>query len=328
MMRFLIAVTALVLWTNTSWADVETDCRQNRNFAVRLHACTKLIDDPSTSSAQKALAYRNRGRIRVDAGAHQEALTDLNAAIRLKPDDALAFANRAHVRLALGEHKSAVVDLTKAIRIKPRSQDFIVARGYAQIVSKNFDAAIADLNLALVLNPDNPVALNNRGLAYRKNGNIDRAIKDYSAAISRNPIYAIAYANRAYALEASGQKQKAIADFKRAVNIDPTLTGAKIGLTRLGENPQVFDVKKTVKHGKKLAEKNCAWCHAIKKTGVSPNPKAPPFRVMQQRHPLRALREPITRGIATPHDVMPNYELSASDIDKIVAYVHSLASQP
>ena len=45
---------------------------------------------------------------------------------------------------------------------------------------------------------------------------------------------------------------------------------------------------------------------------------------MQQRHPILALREPLSRGIAAPHDEMPKFKLADADIDKIVAYINSL----
>ena len=38
-----------------------------------------------------------------------------------------------------------------------------------------------------------------------------------------------------------------------------------------------------------------------------------------------ALREPLTRGIAAPHDEMPRFALTNADIDHVVAYINSLA---
>jgi len=39
---------------------------------------------------------------------------------------------------------------------------------------------------------------------------------------------------------------------------------------------------------------------------------------------MQALREPLTRGIAAPHDEMPKFRLPDADVDKIVAYINSL----
>jgi mono/diheme cytochrome c family protein len=77
--------------------------------------------------------------------------------------------------------------------------------------------------------------------------------------------------------------------------------------------------------GKLLAERNCAWCHAVGQTGDSPNARAPRWRDLHKRHPIQALREPLTRGILRPHDEMPKFELTDPEIDTIVAYINSLA---
>ncbi len=194
-----------------------------------------------------------------------------------------------------------------------------------KLVDGRPNEAIADFNAALVLDPKSASGLNNRGLAFRKKGELDRAIADYSAAITLNPLYALAFNNRGYAYEAKGLKAGAIADFRQALLFDPTLSGAKEGLRRLGvagdltAESDVFSQK-----GKVLAEKNCSWCHAVGSIGDSPNPKAPQFRNMQSRHPLLALRVPLSRGIAALHDQMPLFKLTDSEIDEIVAYINSL----
>ena len=54
---------------------------------------------------------------------------------------------------------------------------------------------------------------------------------------------------------------------------------------------------------------------------------APAFRVLQQRHPVLTLREPLSRGIAAPHDEMPKFALADADVDKIVAYINSLPAR-
>jgi mono/diheme cytochrome c family protein len=96
-------------------------------------------------------------------------------------------------------------------------------------------------------------------------------------------------------------------------------------LKRLGEPVTVsIESDKLVAQGRALAEKNCAWCHAIGRAGDSPNPRAPAWRDIHKRHPILALRDPLTRGIARPHDEMPKFELSDNEIDTIVAYINSL----
>lgn len=326
-MRPLLSAFVLVaLGCQAVAADPLAECRQRRDVASKVKACSEIIDGPSYAIELKAEAFRNRGNTRLAAGALADAENDLDAAIMLAPDDEQARASRGEVRLSRGNVNGAIADFDRAIALDPRSAALLIARGHASMVADRLDNAIADFNAALAVAPDSAVALNNRGLAYRKQGNLDRAIADYSAAVQLNPIYALAYANRGYAREAQGRRNDAASDFRRALLINPTLTGARDALKRLGLAEHAAETDALVQQGRLLAERNCGWCHALGSTGSSPNPKAPEFRTLHRRHPLLALRQPMTRGIAAPHDEMPKLPLSDAEIDRIVAYVNSLAS--
>jgi tetratricopeptide (TPR) repeat protein len=324
--RLALSAAGLALSVGAVQADRLSDCTDSHNSAVRIKACSEVIDAKTTSPKARIEAHRARAEAYGQRAAYKDAIADYSEALRLKTDDGASYYGRGQARLALNQIDGAISDLTQAIRYSGEQPGLYVARGYAQLVKGSPNEAVADFTVAIRLDPKNASALNNRGLAYRKRGDLDNAIKDYSAAIALNPIYALAYNNRGYVFEAKGDKQAAAADFRRALSLDPSLVGAKKGLKRLGE-PQTVSAEsdKLVAQGRALAEKNCAWCHAIGKTGDSPNPRAPRWRDLYKRHPILALRDPLTRGIARPHDEMPKFELSDDEIDTIVAYINSLS---
>jgi tetratricopeptide (TPR) repeat protein len=323
--RLLLAAAVLALGATAAQADRLADCKESRIGAVRIIACSEVIDAKTTTPAVLVAAHRARAEAYAERAAYNDAIADYSEALRLKPDDGDSFYGRGQARLAINQTDGAISDLTQALRYMGEQPGLYVARGYAQLVKGNAGEAIADFTVAIRLDPKNASALNNRGLAYRKKGDLDNAIKDYTTAIGLNPIYALAYNNRGYVFEAKGNKQAAAADFRRALSLDPSLVGAKNGLKRLGE-PQTVAAEsdRLIAQGHALAEKNCAWCHAIGKTGDSPNPRAPAWRDLSKRHPILALRDPLTRGIGRPHDEMPKFELSDNEIDTIVAYINSL----
>lgn len=255
-----------------------------------------------------------------------EAIADYTEVLRIDPRDSIAYAGRGQARLARQDVGGAIDDLTQALHFEGKSPGLFVARGYAQLLKGDAGAAIGDFSAAISLDPKNAGALNNRALAYRKQGNLDAAIADYSAAIRLSPTYALAHNNRGYVFEAQGNKQAAAADFRRALALDPSLAGAMKGLQRLGEpTDATAESNRLVASGKQLAQKNCAWCHAIGPTGASPNPRAPRWRDLYKRHPILALRDPLSRGIARPHDEMPKFALADGEIDTIIAYINSLS---
>lgn len=323
------ALLLLVVMSGTALASAFDDCTQAPSAEIRVRACSQVIDSADFSQAQKAVAYRNRGRARTDAGALDLALPDLDAALRLDGDDAVAFLHRALVRTAKKDVDGAISDYTNVIRLRSNMAGGYIGRGHAYLLKQNAPAAIADFTQAIRVAPTNASAYNNRGLAYKMAGDVERAIADFTEALNINPIYALAYNNRGYAHEAAGRKTLAIADFRSALLIDPSLIGAKDGLARLDAGSgATADAEKLVFEGRALVEQHCAACHAIGSRGESPNPRAPVFRSLHQRHPLQGLREPLTRGIAAPHDEMPKFRLPNADIDKVVAYIYSLAEKP
>jgi tetratricopeptide (TPR) repeat protein len=326
----LLAVTAAAQApspppTHQTAADAIAACRTARDSRQRLTACSAVIADAAATPAQKLSAYRNRGRARAEAGAFADAIADLTEAIKLNADDPHAFIARAGARMGAGDAAGAIADYDAVIRLKPGWAIGHLGRGHANLVAGRADAAVADFTRAIETDRDNAPAFNNRGLAYRKLGNPARAIEDYTAAITLNPIYAQAYANRGYAHEERGDKDKAVDDFRRALLVDPSIVGARNGLQRLGAMGSLAgESARLVAEGKVLVEKHCQGCHAVAASGDSPNPKAPTFRSIHERHPMLALRSPLTRGIAAPHDVMPKFKLADADVDKIVAYINSL----
>lgn len=307
-------------------ADPLEDCARGRDAPARIAACTEIIKGASHSRAEKAQAHRNRGQARAAAGALEAAIADFSEALRLDPADAAAMAARGHARLGKGEIDAAIADLAGAVQLQPGNPAYLAGRGYARLVKGEPDHAISDLNEAIRLNPKLASSYNNRGLAWRKKGDIERAIEDFSAAIALNPSYAVAYNNRGYAYEAKGLKGEAIADFKRALNIDRSLVGAAVALKRLkAPGMLAAESDRLVREGQGLVEAHCSRCHAVGLTGQSPNLNAPAFRSLHRRHPVLALREPLSRGIAAPHDVMPQFVLPDQEVDKIIAYINSLS---
>ncbi len=243
-------------------------------------------------------------------------------------NDASAFAGRGWAKVSIRDFVGSIRDYDEAIRLSPDSADFYIERGHVHLVTENADASLRDLTEAIQLSPGSASAYNNRGLAFRKKGDLDRALRDYDEAITINPVYALAYANRGYLQEARGQKNAATADLRHALLLDPSLVAARDALRRLGGGQSIaIESERRIQEGMGLAERNCSGCHAIGQEGKSPNPRAPEFRSLRRLHTLIALRQPITRGMAAPHDQMPQFSISDEQTDAIVAYINSLAAK-
>lgn len=324
-MRKMLLFLMLMLFAFTTAQAYELqDCWKQLPPEIQISNCSKIIDqNPPRDVLADALFHR--GSAYAAKGMVTEAIEDYTAAIRIKPEDKHALAARAIARISAQDFDKAIADYSRALRIDGKFASAYVGRGYAFLVKKELEKAIDDFTTALSISPSYIPALNNRGLAFMKMGKLERAITDFNQAIALNELYGLAYNNRGYAHEKLGEREKAIDDFRTALAIDPTLTGALAGLKRLSAAGNIAaQSSHRVADGRQFAEKNCAWCHAIGAKGDSPNKQAPRFRDFQARHPILALREPITRAIVTPHDAMPKLGLTQPQIDSMIAYINSL----
>jgi mono/diheme cytochrome c family protein len=77
--------------------------------------------------------------------------------------------------------------------------------------------------------------------------------------------------------------------------------------------------------GRHLAETVCSACHQISATSPNPGPGsgAPSFVDISQMPSANELS--IKVFLRTPHPTMPNFILSAEEIDSVTAYILSLA---
>ena len=80
-----------------------------------------------------------------------------------------------------------------------------------------------------------------------------------------------------------------------------------------------------IARGLSLVEKNCARCHAVGRSGVSPRSNAPAFRDLSRRYPLDSLAEALAEGIITGHNDMPEFRFPPQDISAILNYLNSIS---
>ncbi|MBS0536951.1 MAG: c-type cytochrome [Proteobacteria bacterium] len=82
-----------------------------------------------------------------------------------------------------------------------------------------------------------------------------------------------------------------------------------------------------LKRGEELLAKNCGQCHAVGRTGDSPRPDAPAFRVLGQRYPIDSLEESLGEGIMSGHPDMPEISFESDDVGAIIDYLKSIQAK-
>ena len=76
--------------------------------------------------------------------------------------------------------------------------------------------------------------------------------------------------------------------------------------------------------GEDLMSQQCAMCHAIGRSGTSPDSKAPPLRALTQRGLLDSLESSLEKGSLFGHPQMPAFSFQQQDVSAILRYLRSI----
>jgi tetratricopeptide (TPR) repeat protein len=134
-----------------------------------------------------AEAYISRGELRRVRRELDEALSDYNRAIELKPDLAAAYANRGLLKKDMDDLAGAQADEERALDLKPDSAETRFRRGKARMMGKDWAGAVEQFTRAIDFNPDFAQAYSNRGAAKNALGDIEGAIVDIEKALELKP---------------------------------------------------------------------------------------------------------------------------------------------
>lgn len=78
------------------------------------------------------------------------------------------------------------------------------------------------------------------------------------------------------------------------------------------------------RHGRALVKEFCASCHAIGRSGKSPNAAAPPLRSIGRSYDLDGIAERLQLGISSGHPDMPEFIFDRADARAVQAYLRSI----
>ena len=86
-------------------------------------------------------------------------------------------------------------------------------------------------------------------------------------------------------------------------------------------------IRDSLKRGETLLARHCGSCHALGRSGDSPQKDTPAFRTLGSRYPIESLEEALGEGFMAGHPDMPEFKFDADDVGAIIAYLKSIQTR-
>ena len=220
-----------------------------------------FYDEAVTRTPRNALCYNNRGvYYGNELHDHKAALSDFTKALEIFPNYVSAILNRGVTYESLGKPVEASADLEAGLKLRPNDPDTLFRLGNLRYLMNDFVGAVQDYNRVLAMNnlyprifskkagseamlgqaqealrdagealrvdPKDEEAYNSRGLARRLLGDLEAAAADFDQAINVKKDYSRPYNNRGTIYLAQGNPQRALDDFDKAIQFDPAFAEA------------------------------------------------------------------------------------------------------
>ncbi len=133
------------------------------------------LDKAIQLNPEESIYFIGREAAKDIVGNHNDALEDYDQAIKLDPEDIFAYDTRADVKTHVGDYEGAIDDYTEIIKLDHNNGEAYKARGNIYLKLKNYQAAFEDFTEAIKLDPQDLDANLSIAEYYRDKGMLGKA---------------------------------------------------------------------------------------------------------------------------------------------------------
>ena len=176
------------------------------------------------SREQLVAKYKDSGRLSLEKGHYFEAITDLEEALKLKPNDAWTLRYLAEAYKRNKQPDKALTYINQAIQLDPTEIQSYRTRAQMFFTNHEYDKAIDDFKKILEKQPNNIWALSTMADSYQFTGQQKLALEYIDKSIKINPNYAFSHRVRGRIHMQNKNYAEAVADFQKSLEIEPNNT--------------------------------------------------------------------------------------------------------
>ena len=148
---------------------------QEKYYAKDYNQAITHLDKAIQLNPEDTFCFMNRGRAKDALGKHDDAIDDYNQAIKLDPENIHVYNARGSTKNHIGDYKGAKDDYSKIIKLDHNNREAYKARGNINLKLKNYQAAFEDFTEVIRLDPQDLDANLSIAEYYRDKGLLDKA---------------------------------------------------------------------------------------------------------------------------------------------------------
>ncbi len=184
-----------------------------------------------------APAYSQIAMLHYKNKRHGEAITALDKAIELDPNELSNYINRGVIRYQSNDLRGAMDDYSHVVREKPNDKLARFNRGLLRSYLGDVNNAIEDFDVVIRLEPENYHAIYNRAILLTQISENSKAIADFDKVLGHYPDFVVGYYARSRAKKAVGDNRGAERDYWRAFDIERAAQNSSQKHTSKGSSP-------------------------------------------------------------------------------------------
>jgi tetratricopeptide (TPR) repeat protein len=131
---------------------------KDQDWSKAIDGFRKAAEMDRKYTANLAIAYQQRAFSYANDQRFQDALNDLDEALKIKPD-ARAYEERAAIEMKINDYDRALADYELAIKANPGEIKYRLYRGYIYELRGDLQNAMAETDAALKINSKNKEAV-------------------------------------------------------------------------------------------------------------------------------------------------------------------------
>jgi len=167
------------------------------------------------------------GNALADVGKEDEAIKQYELSLQYNPNDEDAHNNLGIARAMQGRLDEAEKLLREAVRLKPADVGAHLNLGNVLALKHRLEEATREYKAVIKLNPDDAQTHYNLGNVFMERGQMAEAADEYVTAIKLRPNDPDAHYKLGELLAGRGKRDEALAHFREALRLNPKLTEAQ-----------------------------------------------------------------------------------------------------